>query len=364
MTFTPLRVRISGYICLTGDSLKDSSGALTNPARAYTCRRAADSVTILTYCVCRAVLSNTADSLRRRAIISAILSLEPDSVVFYHDLFRTSSASFRALPLDLAAEHLFKAIDSTVALDSGSRMINAFKHGYRFHGVSQIYNYPLAPRFNDTSLYSPMDTSVQMLDSVSVNAYLYYFFQTPSESLMTTAFKWSYAYPSPDTVRDFPNVFSEKIWADDTLKNGFRLPTVAEWNSIASCGLNITYSTYNGNLGPLCAVAGGLGASSPVASLKPNPWGLYDLTGNLGEWTNDWWSNYGDYAFILPNGRPDSLKGPFKTVKGGSFKNTSADSALIIGFNSSDLPDSTGGSTIGFRMVAPVAVYWDSLPQP
>lgn len=64
---------------------------------------------------------------------------------------------------------------------------------------------------------------------------------------------------------------------------------------------------------------------SEVGQLKPNPWGLYDMHGNLYEWVNDWFdNNYGienltsDTVVEDPVGPESSL---YKVIKGGSWFN-------------------------------------------
>jgi formylglycine-generating enzyme required for sulfatase activity len=64
--------------------------------------------------------------------------------------------------------------------------------------------------------------------------------------------------------------------------------------------------------------ADGYEGTSPVGSFPPNGYGLYDMTGNVWEWTSDWFA--GESA-AAPCCAPEPLPGetfPRKVIKGGS----------------------------------------------
>ena len=103
----------------------------------------------------------------------------------------------------------------------------------------------------------------------------------------------------------------------------YRLPTEAEWEYACrgwtsdrrfSYGddpgyTNLAnYAWYNGNSG---------GTTHPVGQKLPNPWGLYDLHGNVYEWCQDWWSAN------LPGGIAIDPQGPAtgsdRVVRGGGW---------------------------------------------
>jgi formylglycine-generating enzyme required for sulfatase activity len=89
----------------------------------------------------------------------------------------------------------------------------------------------------------------------------------------------------------------------DYSKNGFRLPTEAEYEYAYRAGTTTDY--YWGRNYPPITTADTLAMDSnavwyydspdgthPVATKKQNLWGLYDMAGNLWEWCNDWYGSY------------------------------------------------------------------------
>jgi formylglycine-generating enzyme required for sulfatase activity len=132
----------------------------------------------------------------------------------------------------------------------------------------------------------------------------------------------------------------------DATGEGYRLPTEAEWEY--SCRAGTTGEFYWGN-GDARTYAwysvNGNGTSNPVAQKKPNAFGLYDMSGNVWEWCNDWKTGYSSDSATDPTGAPT---GEYRVLRGGSC-NEVADA--ISSSTRYFLYPPTGAGLIGFRVV-------------
>jgi formylglycine-generating enzyme required for sulfatase activity len=119
-------------------------------------------------------------------------------------------------------------------------------------------------------------------------------------------------FVSWDKAVEFCGVLSGAagLYDDDA----YRLLTEAEWEY--ACRAGTTTSRY----GPINEVAwykdNSGGRTHPVGQKLPNAWNLYDMLGNVWEWTNDWLGNYEANPQIDPKG--PSI-GKSRVVRGGSW---------------------------------------------
>jgi formylglycine-generating enzyme required for sulfatase activity len=98
----------------------------------------------------------------------------------------------------------------------------------------------------------------------------------------------------------------------------YRLPTEAEWEYAARAG---TTGPYAGDLDAMAWYDQNSGGKTHLVATKAaNAWGLYDMLGNVWEWTADWYGDYPASAVTDPVG-PSS--GSLRVHRGGSWRNNS-----------------------------------------
>ena len=134
----------------------------------------------------------------------------------------------------------------------------------------------------------------------------------------------------------------------DYSKKGYRLPTEAEWEYEARGGkttayywgdsINTEYAWYGANSG---------NTTHSVGLKTPNDYRMYDMSGNVWEWTNDWFAAYTADAQSDPQG---PAGGTYRVMRGGSYASGNS-RELRAAYRGGDFPANRNIS-IGFRCVA------------
>jgi formylglycine-generating enzyme required for sulfatase activity len=116
-------------------------------------------------------------------------------------------------------------------------------------------------------------------------------------------------------VQEFIKKLNEKEGTDK-----YRLPSEAEWEYACRAGTTTRYSfgDSESKLGDYAWYGDYPGGKThSVGTKKPNPWGLYDIHGNVYEWTQDYW--HSDYNGAPTDGSVWSGDGAARVVRGGSW---------------------------------------------
>jgi formylglycine-generating enzyme required for sulfatase activity len=131
----------------------------------------------------------------------------------------------------------------------------------------------------------------------------------------------------------------------------YRLPTEAEWEYACRAGTTTRFS-YGDDKGELHLgdyawfARNSQSATHPVASRQPNPWGLYDMHGNVWEWCLDRWESSLLGGSITNS--PISADGTLRAARGGSWL---YEAKACRSANRDDYGPSNRCSDVGFRVV-------------
>jgi formylglycine-generating enzyme required for sulfatase activity len=202
-----------------------------------------------------------------------------------------------------------------------------------------------------------------------------------------------------DSYSDYPVVNVTWYGADEYARwAGGSLPTEAQWEYACRAGtttpfgvgdgnslytdqanfsgrydtINVVtksdYSGYDGHPNTF------LEHTVPVGSYPPNAWGLYDMHGNVAEWCNDWYIDYGSGTLPVPAATDPTgpASGSYRLARGGGYNNNAPHCASAYRYTHSNYyyyypypsysyqyscypyhPD-TYSDNLGFRVAFPV----------
>ena len=191
-------------------------------------------------------------------------------------------------------------------------------------------------------------------------------------------------FPAISMTQHAANTYCK--WLSAKTGHFYRLPTEAEWEYACRAGTTTAYSF--GDDATQLPNYGWFEANSDskyhkVGEKKPNPWGLYDMHGNVAEWTLDQYFPAG-YTQVAPTGAVDpwirSTKPYPQAVRGGSWQDdpellrsaARRGSSKMWKVQDPQLPKSiwyhTDAQFLGFRIVRPLKLptleeagkYWTS----
>jgi len=124
---------------------------------------------------------------------------------------------------------------------------------------------------------------------------------------------------------------AEFTWNRDA--DGYRLPTEAEWEYAARAGMEYLYAGsndvdevawyYQNSMYGSLSDGSTLHRTRPVGGKKANAWGLYDMSGNVQEWTWDCFDSYESGSVVDPEGAYSMFDKDFcasRVLRGGHYE--------------------------------------------
>lgn len=129
---------------------------------------------------------------------------------------------------------------------------------------------------------------------------------------------------------------------------GYRFPTEAEWEFAARGDEDTTYSGGD-TVADVAWYSGNSTSSREACTRQPNAWGICDMSGDVWEWTVDWYAgDAGGYADGAPSEDPAGAEaGSRRVMRGGCWSEDETYTRLPVRFSGE--PD-TRSISLGFRL--------------
>lgn len=158
----------------------------------------------------------------------------------------------------------------------------------------------------------------------------------------------------PVTLVRWDDAAAYCAWLSAETSRNIRLPSEAQWEKAARGGINGQRYPWGDRMGANMAnfltdrSLKALHGTTPCGSYPPNPYGLYDMAGNVWEWVTDWYDPryYGVSPYKNPSGPP---AGQLRVLRGGSWLVT--DTVMLACSHRHKVPPDTYSYGIGFRVV-------------
>lgn len=200
---------------------------------------------------------------------------------------------------------------------------------------------------SDQQVRKQVDDFLMARYPVTVGQYQVFCVATDRE--LPEAPAWGWEFEAPILKISWEDAQAYCRWLSTLTGHLFRLPTEAEWEFAARGGRKNRRHTYAGHKS--LNQVGWFGKNSerkthPVGQKQPNELGIYDLSGSVWEWCQDW--------YILDHSQmteelPDEQTSPGRSIRGGSWLNHESSCRVEMrGFSDPE----NRSNIIGFRVIA------------